>query len=258
MLNRSVYPQVEAFFNVPTEANLESLIESMACESGNLEFKEAWISPATLAMHILAIGNSGGGLVLIGIREGIGGELEPIGVPEPKDSADFSRQLAKYIPADLKMELVNVPFTPPDGQTFETKPVVQVIFIEVDVRKLPYMARNSSSDDVLNDRIYVRRGSESVVARRDELEALLNQRLDAGYSSSRALGFSEHLEQLKIMYGELSPRKSIFTEIAFNMSAMDAVTKPNPLYPSEAYDEYIAHLIDKKKLAIERYVGVHE
>lgn len=40
------------------------------------------------------------------------------------------------------------------------------------------------------------------------------------------------------------------------IQSMPVESKPNPNFPDEDYEEYIAGLIAKKKIAIERRIGV--
>lgn len=127
--------------------------------------------------------------------------------------------------------------------------------VESDSKRIPYQAR-VDGEGVSASTIYVRRGTESIAANHDELERLINRRIESGYSSTSVLELEEHLEQLKTRYGSTTQYR---TTMAFPWlaSALASLSPPvtsevNPLYPKESYEEFVASLIPRKKRKIEQ------
>ena len=58
-----------SFFEDPTRENLRDLLKGNTGETKNLDFKEQWPATNGLVKHILAIANSGGGCVVVGVAE---------------------------------------------------------------------------------------------------------------------------------------------------------------------------------------------
>lgn len=261
MAKRAKFDVIDAFLERPTRETLESLITSGVGETNTLEFKEAWIAYPKLARHVLAIGNSGGGVIILGVREDEGGTFVPVGLDAIRDPAVVGKGLAKYIPAGVEYELIPFPPRDPAADGAAGRPF-QVMFIESDVRKLPLLAK-ATSTDLEADAVYVRRGTSSVRASHGELERLINARIESGYSSTSVLELEQHLEQLKTLYQAIPAKhhKSALSSAlqVFALSISGSVdSEPNPLYPEESIEEFIAGLIPRKKRKIERVLELGE
>jgi hypothetical protein len=102
-------------------------------------------------------------------------------------------------------------------------------------------------------RIYVRDGTESTIARHEQVQKLINRRLESGFSTSREMTVAEHLAELHVLYQKISP--TIFVRAAWldlhQGLAIGGREERNPNYPKESEEAFIARMIELKKTAIE-------
>ena len=77
----------EEVVNEPSREKFREFIKNNVGELDEVDFKEQWISKGELSKLLLAMANSRGGVIVIGIKENDDGTLEPIGLEELKDKA---------------------------------------------------------------------------------------------------------------------------------------------------------------------------
>ena len=74
----------DRFFDIicknPSRDGFVTFVKESCGEQDNIDFKEKWIEKSKLAKIMLAIANSGGGMVVIGIKDNKGKGYEPIGI----------------------------------------------------------------------------------------------------------------------------------------------------------------------------------
>lgn len=257
---KGIHENFARFFEHPTRDGLRALIESNFGETDLLDFKESWPSDAKLARHVLALANSGGGVVVIGVRQEEDGSLLSVGLERIRDKADVSKGLAPFFPPSLEYVPLDFSYKSAEYNELVGKSF-QVLVVESDPKSLPYLARRDG-ENLRSNAVYVRRGTESAEANHDELERLLNRRIETGYSSGRVLELEEHLRQLKTLYGSISRHTGGLTiqGLAASMAALGKLfaREKNPHYPKESVDEFIADLIARKKRKIERVLELDD
>ena len=88
----------DRFFDIicknPSRDGFVTFVKESCGEQDNIDFKEKWIEKSKLAKIMLAIANSGGGMVVIGIKDNKGKGYEPIGIEELWDSAKVEQSIA--------------------------------------------------------------------------------------------------------------------------------------------------------------------
>jgi predicted HTH transcriptional regulator len=89
------------FFGEPTLVTLRKVLEKTTGELENLDFKLKWPDSPKLARHLLAMGNSGGGCIIVGISQPKGEILDPIGLDEFEDESTIRSRINKYIPNQI-------------------------------------------------------------------------------------------------------------------------------------------------------------
>ena len=117
--------------------------------------------------------------------------------------------------------------------------------------------------------IYIRRGTSCEIANEEELNAILDRRMQYLYpSKGEPLILEEHLKQLKILYemieknhvyykdSPLTKIASAFSSIT-NLSLGEKVVEPNALYPDESYEQFISRMLIEKKKKIERVLDLY-
>ena len=94
--------------------------------------------------------------------------------------------------------------------------------------------------------IDVRERGEDRERTHDELQKLINKRVEGGYSTSSELDIKKHLEQLRVLYSEIPQFVSAFEPIG--MSSIHAfMRRPNSAAPQESFQEFVITMIEAKK-----------
>jgi len=162
------------------------------------------------------------------------------------DKADISKSFKNYIPSNLNYSVIDFDYEDFDHKELKGKKF-QVIVVDFESKFIPFLALKGGTG-IRENSIYVRAGTESVEANQDQLEDLLNNRIESGYSSNRTSSLAEHLEQLRELM-EASRRdgiSSISMMRMFDQMGMDSM--------SEHYN-FIEKMISKKKKIIEEIVS---
>ena len=103
---------------------------------------------------------------------------------------------------------------------------------------------------------YVRREGQTEEATHDELQRIINKRIEAGYSSSSELSLKQHLEQLRLLYAEVPAPRVSFGLGAGIVRGFKDLLGPDPDAPDESFTEFIARMISEKKVAIANLLGI--
>lgn len=263
--SKTVHEAYARFFSEPSRESFRALLKEHAGELRNFDFKEAWPDFASVAKHILGLGNSGGGCLAVGVRENADKTLDPVGVSNLTDKSVITNGVKNFLPASLldAMEIGDFSFDASEYGSLIGKKF-QIIFIHPVDDAVPLVAQKDGQG-IRAGAIYVRREGLTEEARYDDVQRLIKLRLDSLPQTSQARDLKEHLEDLKVLYAEV-PR-SVFSEtgglglgtafaaMAEIGSLFRGVTKPNPAYPKEDYQSFVLRLLEEKKKLVERTIG---
>ncbi|WP_334191151.1 ATP-binding protein (plasmid) [Synechococcus elongatus PCC 11801] len=237
------------FFEEPTRVALRNLLKDNIGETDNLDFKEAWPESTKLAKHILAMANSGGGVIIVGIKQSDKNSLEAIGVQEIKDKSDIFKQFRSYIPSEVSLEILDFSYQDSEYEKIKNKSF-QVLIVDYNPEILPLLAKKTGKE-IKQNCVYIRKGTNSEEANHEELQRLINSRIETGYSSSKSLELSEHLDQLKTLdlarpriKSKILPAGDSFLKDFFNF------------HHSQDYNDFVENLYHQKKRVIEREIGI--
>lgn len=203
--------------------------------------------------------------MVVGVLQREDKSLDPVGLSELRDKSDISKSYHTYIPDTLgrQIKILDFAYEASEYPKLEGK-AFQVLFVENDPVHLPFLAIGDG-EGIEAGRIYTRRGVGTEPANYDELQEIINRRLETGYSTRRELDLKIHLEQLKILYDQHSPlsTRSIFTayiNVMAGPSLQRLIAKqvPNPNYPEVGYETFVASCIDRKKLRIESELDIED
>ncbi|WP_198529831.1 AlbA family DNA-binding domain-containing protein [Geminisphaera colitermitum] len=208
-------------------------------ETDPADFKAAWPSDVQIAKHVLAIGNSGGGVLVLGVEQVDGGEMCPVGLNELKDKAVVGRGIEKFLPKTLKWELLDFSYSSSEYPVLQGKKF-QLLVVERNDRELPYLCE-ADGDKIRRGSIFVRRKTESVEVNYDELQALLSRRIASGHDSTSANQLAKHIEDLRQLYDALPSQMQVMLERQTSFFGKSA---------SEELDEFLDELIEEKKQKI--------
>ncbi|HET7331834.1 ATP-binding protein [Dyella sp.] len=185
------------FFASPTREALRELLRRNIGETDYLDFKADWPALPKLARHILALANTGGGALVIGVAQEADGALVPRGMPAIKDKALLILPLSAYLPKMLQFEVLDFSFAAAEYQALVGKSF-QVLLVEDTPKELPFLALKDA-DGLRTSAVYVRTGTTSTEADHTQLQAIINRRIESGHSSQPSLELDKHLAQLRVL-----------------------------------------------------------
>lgn len=252
----------------PSRDSFRELLRHHTGEATNLDFKQDWPSDEKLARHMLALGNSGGGCMVIGVAERDDKSLDPVGLATFKDKVDVTKKVGPLVPESLlrNLHVDDFAYESSDYGALQGKRF-QLVSVMSDPEHLPFVAVRANGD-ARASAIYVRRGTESVEANHDELQRIINARVTTGHSTRAAMDLEEHLDQLKVLE-ERIPRTLVSSDFSGALASIgrlyaqqiqgmfgNSVTKPNPTFPAEDYQGFVARMFEAKKKRIEQELDV--
>jgi len=242
------------FCENPDRTKFRELLKQNTGEYNHIDFKEVWLKIPKLTKHILGLGNSEGGILVIGIKEEDSGTLTIEGIDKFEDKTTIKTQLQKYIPSELQYEIHNFEYNN-DAEWGEIKnKKFQVLIVEDTPQYIPFLSLKASGTEINKNRVYFRGKTNTEEANHEELKKIINRRLDTNISTTVEDEFKEHLMQLKLLYSFISKylTKSPFwmTNIS-TLALLGATKEDNPKYPEEDFDDFIIKMINRKKDIIE-------
>ena len=240
------YEVFAEFFEQPTRSRLRELLKNHTGEFDHFDFKEQWLpkgARAEFARDILGFANSGGGIMVIGVKEHTDGSLSSVGIPELKDKTDIHNSVKKFLPEDIEYDVLDFSFKESEDAAIKGKKF-QALLVEDRPQRLPFISTVDGTE-ITSNTIYVRVGVSTSPATHDQVQKILNRRIETGYSTDRELTLKEHLDELKLLYAHMSP-----SSIPIDMIKLVI----NPHYPKESYQAFIARMICSKKKVIEDFL----
>jgi predicted HTH transcriptional regulator len=259
--------QFDSFMKEPNRDNLRTLIEQEAIEDNDLDFKRELIKFDELAKHILAMANKSGGAIIFGVEEVKDNQFYSCGLNELPDITKIEKSVKNYIPN--KLEFDSIPYHFSDDSSDLHDKFFLVIVVYYNPKYIPFVALKESTE-LKRNTIYIRRNRASEPINHEELQEILSKRIETEYSVTDERKLIEHLEELKELYKYIpktinklvsySPPKT-FLSLPTNIMMAEVFGKseyknlPNPDYPEESYESFIAKIIDIKKNVIIDLVG---
>jgi len=231
---RGWYEQFACFFENPSREGLRDLLRDQVGELDVCDFKREWPDFPSLARHILGLANSGGGCLVIGVEERPDGTFDPVGVDEFRDKADVHKGIQKFIPSQLRCEVVDFSYEASEYPRIEGKKF-QVVFVDDCPEYVPFIAR-ANGQGIRENAIYVRRGTSTEEANYEELQEIINRRLRTGYCT-KEFSLDRHLAELRILYKYYDPFGDLF-----------------PLRPRGRFANFVGSLIGQKEAVIQSLV----
>lgn len=251
----------------PTRESVRDMLRGHTGEAASLDFKVEWPADEKLARHVLALGNSGGGCLVVGVAENDDKSLVPVGLPSFKDKADVTKKLYALVPDALmrNTRVDDFDYSASDYGALVGKKF-QIVSVIPDPEHLPFVTEKGNADARVGA-VYVRRGTESVEANQAELQRIINERIATGHSTEAAMKLGDHLDQLQVLQDRIPKSFTRSEGGATHLAAMQiaasmqgllgrSVTKANPDYPSEDVQAFIRRMFEAKKKRIARELDV--
>ena len=257
----------------PSRDGFRTFLKESCGELDNIDFKEKWITKGKLAKIMLAMANTGGGVIVLGIQENKDDNYLAVGIDELKDAADVEKEIKKLVPRNLSYSVLNFIYDDEIYGEYAGKKF-QAIIIADAPEQLPFFSIGAS-DDIEKDCVYVRRGTSSEKASARDFETMIQRKLENVFKESNDLSLKEHLEQLQFLYDSIPQKRRILVKkgnrFVGAMEDLQALSErmteifgepdqyeevPNENYPSEDYEQFLVRMIDKKKLKIEKILDL--
>ena len=140
------------------------------------------------------------------------------GLPRLADKTVIYDAVTTYLPDGLEFDVRDFRYTESEYDAIKGK-MFQVLFVENCPERLPFLA-DRDGDDIAASVVYVRAGTSTRPATHEQLQRILNRRIETGHSTERELTLREHLDELKILYDERRPL-SFAIALAFTADPRD-------------------------------------
>jgi hypothetical protein len=184
--------------------------------------------------------------------------LEPVGLSQLKDKADIQNGLKNFLPSELmtRYRVLDFSFDASEYPKLVGKRF-QVLLVVYSVDHIPFVSIRASGNEIQAGRIYVRREGLTSEATHDELQKIINRRIEAGYSTTPEVDLKQHLEQLRLLYSEL-PRyvSTLATMLGVSPSVSTIFRRENPALPKEDFEAFVGRMIECKKVVIAKSLNI--
>lgn len=251
----------DEFFASPTKSKLTSLLREHVGEENHLDFKEDWLEAAQLCRHILAMANSGGGCLVIGVAEDDNKHLVSKGLAKIKDKSKVRQQNQKFLPSSLDYAIFDFDFAEHEDEKLKDK-FFQVLMVFDSPLSIPFLAKKESGEEIRNDVVYVRDSVNSIAASHDALETIFKRRAKVQFAIQPEKTLESELGELKLLFSEIQRnfvrhKPSKFVQQMMPFASLSAIygevesSTPNPAYPAEDYEAFIVRMVEVKKNKIQ-------
>ncbi len=240
------------FYDDPDRTKLKNLLKDNLGEFNHLDYKESMIEPAKLAKIIIAMANTKGGAIIFGVKELEDKTYESVGLENFEDKTSIQQKLKIYLSENLKFEILDFAYTESEYDKLKGKKF-QVILVHDLPKYIPFLPEHSG-EGLYENRIYYRANTNVEEATSKQIQEMLSRRTSAIVAITPEETFKNDLFQLKKLYGQI-PKNYTISKFDFNalvsMNTIFFKSEKNPNYPEESYDEFIAKMIERKKVIIE-------
>lgn len=250
---KRIKDDIAKFITDPTRDGLQNLIRYFGGEFDQYELKEEWPVLPRVAKTVLAIANSGGGIILFGIRDAT---LEPVGLAKFTAKQHVFDTFAQFVPGPLLNEvtLLDFDYAESDYPPLQGK-LIQVLAVPDMPHLLPFICEDEWTQDDVHVRrgsIYIRNGTQTLEASYDRLQDLLHRHIDAVMPDGAIDELTLELAQLHALYvAQQRANHPVFWGDRENNEAGSGAFGPDTRLAN-----YLADLIDHKQIAIAGLLGL--
>ena len=199
--------QVAELFNSPNRVTFREFLKTNTGEYNDIDFKGDYIENSELAKHIIAMANSGGGVITFGIEEDENNSLNPVGI-ELKDKTEIEQDLSNYIPNSLDYELHIFQYE----DEVEWKKLKNKNFLMITVQytpeKIPFLPKKDGGKINMQD-IYCRKNSSTKKVDYEDIQEILVKRFESNEKIIYGNDLEDDLNQLQILTSYISLPKSL-------------------------------------------------
>ena len=149
----------DEFLKEPTKDNFCEFVKNNCGEFNEVDYKKTWPDKGKLAKIILAMANTHGGIIIIGVEEQSDGKIIPLGLENFRDKADVNNDISKYILPGLDYEIYDFSYDGAEYSLMENRKF-QMVVIHDTPERLPFISL-AETTNLDKDTIYIRRGTNA-------------------------------------------------------------------------------------------------
>ncbi len=193
--------------------------------------------------------NSGGGCIIFGIKDET---QQLIGISSFEDESKLFNKIKKFIPIQLKYKLHSFDCETDTSSELRGKKF-QALLIEDNPKYIPFISEKSSGGDIEEGKIYVRRGTNSEQGNYEEVQEIINRRIETNVSIRSELSLERHYRELRQLDEQL-PKPGSTEAITENLSQLTAdiySSRIGGVRREERFFDFIRRMIEEKKHLIE-------
>ncbi|WP_405309036.1 helix-turn-helix domain-containing protein [Methanobrevibacter sp.] len=205
----SIKENFAKLFDDPNRVTLKDSLMNLTTEYDDYEFKEIEIETPILAKHIIGMANTNGGIIILGVEDTENG-LKPCGLEINTDTTDMKKQLAKYLPHELRYDIHQIDYDERDEWGDLKNKSFKIIKIDFTPEYIPFLPIKGSKYYEKTD-VFCRKNSSTTRCEYDDLQDIFNKRKSINRYGISALTLRNELEELKI----LSSYNSIFYQALY-------------------------------------------
>lgn len=199
--SQRIKDDVARFVADPSREALQDLIRFFGGEFDQYELKEAWPDIQRIAKTTLAIANSGGGVIIFGIRDAT---LEPVGLTRFMSKQQVFDTFRTYVPASLLDEITLLDFDY-TGSAYEPirGKLIQVLAIPDLPHSIPFVCEEEwrvEDHQLRRGAIYIRTGTNTREANYAQLQLILDRRIGTENPPRATRTLSRDLSELHALY----------------------------------------------------------
>ena len=152
--------------------------------------------------------------------------------------------MQKFIPNKVEYNVYDFAYEESEYPKIKGKKF-QILLVNDCPKYIPFVSM-TDGEEIRKNAIYIRREGETVEANYEELQEVINRRIETAYNSKNENELERQLAQLKVLYKSIPKYVSMLDKLSLSVSFM----VENPNYPKETLEEFINKLIEIKKKKI--------
>ena len=227
------------FLEKPTRESFRELLQTHLGEYDYLDFKEDWPEKTKIAKDILAFANSGTGCLILGVAESEDGTFDVKGLQTLKDKTKLKDSLQGYLPQSVGYDVFDFEYKSSEYSNLIGKKF-QIFLVKCNEDAVPVLSL-ADGGSLHRNRIYVRRNDSTREADHEQIQRLIEKRINRTQQTPKSRELKEHLSDLEVLYRRRSPH-------FLNIGRLDLM--------SGGYYVFLDRMIEYKQSVIEKLLGL--
>ena len=191
------------FLEKPTRESFRTLLQTHLGECDYLDFKEEWPEITKIAKAIIAFANSGTGCLILGVAECEDGTFEVKGLKTLKDKTKLKDSLQVYIPQSIDYDIFDFEYDSSEYSNLIGKKF-QILLVKCNEDVIPVLSL-SDGGSLHRNRIYIRHNDSTREADHEQVQQLIDRRINRSQQTPKSRELKEHLLDLEALYQKRRP-----------------------------------------------------